>query len=348
MLLLHDAGAAEQLVQRQHRVVSRVIGVMTGRPVGHLVAVTHSVIVGNRDRLVVRHQEAILRAGRRAPRTHARVGARLVEIDRRAAAFLVGAGIGGQPLFMGAPAEFRRLHAFRKEAFDRPGVDEHIARLRVLGDLGVAFGDVHALHAERLGELGPAFARRRRIDRLAEIAGDVEQCLLDEPRHHAGVGPAGGDRRRAAGIAAARRQHGFAQRVVGTRFRPQRRVEIEARPRLHDRVDVEHVEFTGELHERHRRRIDRQVHAEALAFAAGQQRGQQFAVIVLRHRRLDIANAPLVEQRAIGIIGIDDDETAAVEGEVTLDERQGPLADGAEADHHDGAGDRPVNRPVGH
>ena len=78
--LLHLAGAAEQLVQRQHRVVRRVVGVVAGRPVDDVVPVPQREVVGDRDRLVVRDQEAVLRAGRRAPGAHARIGARLQQV----------------------------------------------------------------------------------------------------------------------------------------------------------------------------------------------------------------------------------------------------------------------------
>ena len=61
------AGLAEQFVQRQHRVVARVIGVVAGRPIDHLAAVAQGEIVGDRDQLVVGDQEAVLRLGGRRP-----------------------------------------------------------------------------------------------------------------------------------------------------------------------------------------------------------------------------------------------------------------------------------------
>ena len=50
-LRLHLALRAEHLVQRQHRVVGGMIGVVAGRPIDHLLAVAHREIVGDRDRL---------------------------------------------------------------------------------------------------------------------------------------------------------------------------------------------------------------------------------------------------------------------------------------------------------
>ena len=63
---------------------------------------------------------------------------------------------------------------------------------------------------------------------------------------------------------------------------------------------------------------------------------------------MDEADAALVEELAIGIVRIDDDEALLVEFEVTLDQRQGSLADRSEADHHDRARDAPVLRPMRH
>ena len=63
---------------------------------------------------------------------------------------------------------------------------------------------------------------------------------------------------------------------------------------------------------------------------------------------MDEADAAIIEELAIGIVRIDDDEALLVEFEVTLDQRQGALADRAEADHHDRAGDAPVLRPMRH
>ena len=63
---------------------------------------------------------------------------------------------------------------------------------------------------------------------------------------------------------------------------------------------------------------------------------------------MDEADAALVEEFAVGIVRIDDDEALLIELEVALDQRQGSLADRSEADHHDRAGDAPVPGPMGH
>ena len=342
------AGAAEHLVQRQHRVVAGVIGVVAGRPVDDLAAVAQREVVGDRDRLVVGDQEAVLRARGRRPRAHPRVGARLQQVDRGAAAGLVLAAVRRHPFLVRAPAELGRLHALRQEALDRPGVDEDVHRLRALGALGVALGDVDALDADLLGEPAPVLAGLRLAELELEIARDVEQRLLDEPRHHARIGAAAGDRRRAARLAAPRRQHGFAQRIVRARLRPELGVEVEARPRLDHGVDVERADLAGELHDVERGGVDRQVDAKPLPAARGQQRRQQLAVILPGHRLVDEADAALVEQLAVLVLRIDDDEARLVEGEMALDQRQRAFADRAEADHHDGTVDAAVHGPLGH
>src|SRR3546814_8627148 len=62
------------------------------------------------------------------------------------------------------------------------------------GALGIALGDVDALHAEALHEPCPILAagRRARIQARIQVgvSGDVQQRLLHEPRHHARVGAA--------------------------------------------------------------------------------------------------------------------------------------------------------------
>jgi hypothetical protein len=153
-----------------------------------------------------------------------------------------------------------------------------------------------------------SLAALRLLVRDAGVAGDVEQRLLDEPRHHARVGAAAGDRGRPARILAPRGQRRFAQREVGPGRGPLGGVEIEACPGLVDRVDIERAEFAAELHDVDRRSVDREVDAKALAAALGQQRRQKLAVIVAGQRRLHEADAALVEQVLVLLDRIDDRE----------------------------------------
>ncbi len=105
------AGLAEQLMQRQHRVVAGVVGVVTGRAVDGLAAVSQREEVRDRDRFVMRDQEAVLRLGRRRPRAHPRIGAGLGQVDCRLTAGLMLKAVLRQLLLMGTPAELGRLHA---------------------------------------------------------------------------------------------------------------------------------------------------------------------------------------------------------------------------------------------
>ena len=101
---------------------------MHGRAIAHLVAFAMRVVVGDRDRLVMGDQEAVIGTFERRPAPDARRRARAIEKDRGAAAEFVAAAIGRKMPLMRAPAELGRLHAFGDEAVDRPGVDE-FARL---------------------------------------------------------------------------------------------------------------------------------------------------------------------------------------------------------------------------
>ncbi len=149
-------GRARHLVQRQHRVVARVIGVVAGRPVDRLAALAQREVVGDRDRLVVGDQEAVLGLRGRRPGAHPRAGARPRQVDRGVAAEVVPVAVRRQRLLVRAPAELGGLQALRDEALDRPGVDELAARLGVARALGVALGDVDALDAERAASAAPS------------------------------------------------------------------------------------------------------------------------------------------------------------------------------------------------
>ena len=94
--------------------------------------------------------------------------------------------------------------------------------------------------------------------------------------------------------------------------------------------------------------VDREVDAEALPAAFGQERREELAVVVRRHGLLDEADAALVEEPRSLSLRIDDHEAALVELEMALDQRQHAFADRAEADHHDRAGDAAVDGPSGH
>ncbi len=286
-----------------------------------------------------------LRGG--GPRAHPRAGARPLEVDRRVAAEVVPRRAGRHRLFVRAPAELGRLHAFRQEAFHRPGVDELAARLGVAGALGVALGDVDALDAGALHQPRPVLAGLRFDEVELELAGDVEQRLLHHPGHHAGIGAAAAHRGDAARAPTAQIQQTFTQRVVRALRDRAVAVGVEARPRLHHGVDVEGVDVLAELHQVDRGGVDRQVDHHAAPRPAGEQGGEHLAVVLLGDRQVHEPDLALVQQVTIAVIGRNDDEFRAVEGDVPLDQRQGALADRPEADHHDRAVETGMQRPVG-
>ena len=209
----------------------------------------------------------MLRLRGRRPGAHARAGARALQVDRGVAAEVVACAVRRQRLLVRAPAELGRLQAFGDEALDRPGVDELAARLRVAGALGVALGDVDALDAEALHQPRPVLARLRLGDVELEVGREVEQRLLDHPRHHAGIGAAAADRGDAARTAAAHVEHALAQRIVRALRDRSVRVGIEAGPRLAHRVDVEGVDVLAEVHQVGRGGVDREVDDHAAAAA---------------------------------------------------------------------------------
>ena len=346
---LRLAAIAEHLVQREDGVVAGMVGVVASGAIGHLaMLVAHRIVVGDRDRLVVGDEEAVLRAGCRAPAAHACVGTWLLEVDRRLAALLVLLGVLRHPVFMGAPAEFRGLQAFGDEALNGPGVPEDVKRLGVLGALRVALRDVDTLDAQLLHELRPAFAILGRgfLETQPRLVCKVHQGLLDEPGDHAGIGAAGGDGRRAAGVLRLLAADRFAQRVVGAFGVFHRGVEVEAEPGFDDRVDIEHVQLAAELHQVERPGVDREIDAETLAAAIGEKRLQEGLVVVFRDMCPDMSDAvPGKDLRSV-VARIDNHHPALVELEVTFDERQGSATDGAEADHHDRARDFAMHRVV--
>ena len=286
---------------------------------------------------VVRDEIALDRAGERRPTPHPRAGAGTREIDRRIAAERVARTLGRHVLLVRAPAEFRRLHPFRQEAVDRPGVDEFVLLLGDAGALRVAFGDVDALHAEVARQPGPVVARGR-CGGTAEVARQMQQRALDQMAHHAGIGAVCHHRGRVSAVAA-QRQRRFAHGVVGAFGDRLVGIGIAARRRFDARIKIQHAEFAAQFDQRDRRDSDREVDQEA---AAGQQRRQDGAQRVRLQRHLLEPDAGEFGDGARRIIGIDDHHALARHVEMPQDERQCALADRAEADHHQGSVDAGV------
>ena len=334
------------LVQREHRVVAGVIGVVAGRPVRHLAVLAEREVVRDRDRFVVGDHKAVLRLGGRSPGSHPGAGARLGQVDGGLAAEIMMMAARRKRLLVRAPAQLGGLHAFGYEAFDRPCVDEGPVRLGLARALGIAFGDVDALDAGALHELRPSVAGVGLVGSDADITHDIEQRALDHPGDHARIGTATAHRRDPAGSAPTQLDHAFTQRIVRTRRRRQGAVGIEAGPGLDHRIDVERIDVPGELHQLDRRGVDRQIHHQAAPGPKREQGREHVAIVRLGQCHMDKSDLPLVEQRAIVVVRRDHHELGAIENDVPLDQRQGAFADRAEPDHHDRAIESRVHRPV--
>ena len=345
MVPLLDRARTEGLVQRQHGVVAGVVGVVAGRPVVRRRRIAHRVVVGDRDRLVMGDEKAVLRPRRRAPAVHLGDRARPGDPDRGAAARVEAVAVLRLPGLVGAPAEFGRLEALGDETLDRPGVDEGAEPLVARALLGVALGDMDAPDAERLHQPRPAVAVLRHRSALPGIGGQPQQRLLDEPAHHSRIGAAAGDRRRAARVPRLLVAHRLAQRVVGPR-RVVPGLEVEPGPGLDHGVDIEHPHLAAEFHQVERRGIDREIDAEAAPLL--EDAAEELAVIRLGHRALDMPDAALGEEGVVGDLGLDHHHLARVVVEMPLDQRQGAAPDRAEADHHDRPVDAAVIRIGGH
>src|ERR1700692_3836317 len=136
----------------------------------------------------MRDQEAVEMSRLRSPGANPGARAGTIQIDRAARADRVPPAVRREMLLMRTPSEFGGLSSFADEAVDRPGIDELVRDLRHIGDLRIAFGDMHDFDAERLGKPGPGFAvaGRSRVD--TRVLGDVEQGLLDQVRPQTRIG----------------------------------------------------------------------------------------------------------------------------------------------------------------
>src|SRR5271170_7082883 len=127
-------------------------------PISNSHAIHDRVVVRQRYRFGMSDKKSMEMPGLGCPGANSSTRPRPIQIDGAAGAVLVPAAIGREMLFMCAPAEFRGLRAFADEAVDGPGIHEFIGHLWHIGDLRVAFRDVHHLDAECLRELGPSGA----------------------------------------------------------------------------------------------------------------------------------------------------------------------------------------------
>ena len=237
---------------------------------------------------------------------------------------------------MRAPAELGRLAAFADEAVDRPGVDELAEALRHLRDLRVALGDVDHLHLQLVRQRRPLLARARIAGVDAGVGREIQQRLLDEVRHQAGIRAVRQHRRRTVLVRLAQRERFLAQRVIRAPGRRDRRIGVTAGPRLDARVEVQRALLVRELDQRDARDVDRQVQQEV---AAADQRIEHLAVIVARERVDDELDAVLRGLALARLFRGDDGDALGLDADVTQHERQHALADAAETDEDQAAGE---------
>ena len=205
--------------------------------------------------------------------------------------------------------------------------------------LRVTLGDVDDLHPQAVSEVCPfpPVLRHDGID--AGIAGDVEQCFLDEMRDDAGVGAVGEHRRRAGGIARAQGERAVPQRIVGALRRREVGIRVPAGPRLDAGVEIERALFLAELDQRHRRDVDREVEEEV---AGAEQRVQHRAVVLAGQRLDDKPYAVTLRLLVAHVLRGDDRDPFRGHADVAANKRQYALTDATETDDHQIAGESRV------
>eukprot|EP00037_Helgoeca_nana_P019657 m.192717 g.192717 ORF g.192717 m.192717 type:complete len:427 (+) comp24957_c0_seq1:1436-2716(+) len=261
LFLLFDVVLAGKLVQREHGVIARMVRVVDSRTVDHLVTLPYSEVVGDRDRLVVSHEEPVEWTFGRRPGPHLCGASRSVQEDGGISSKLVVLAVYREILFVGSPSELGWLASFADEAIDAPGVDK-LSRTFGLGlaHLGVPLGDVDGLDPELLRESTPPLACRRLGDLNPSVLGNVEQCPLDVVRDEPRVGAVGRDRgHRLWAELFAEGEHLLPLGVVAPLARGKRCICVASEPRLDHRVEVHHLAVVAELHEIARSSVDRQV-----------------------------------------------------------------------------------------
>ncbi len=282
----------------------------------------------------MRDEKSVEVSRRRRPRAHTGAGARPIQVDGTARAGFVPPAVGRKMLLMRAPPQLRRLRAFADKTIDRPGIHEFVGLLRHIGNLGVAFGHVNDLDAQRLRQLRPAGAVLRNAGLHARVLGDVQERLFDQVRHQAGIGAMREDRRRRILVPLAQPQGLQAHGVIAARFDRHAGVRIAAGPRFNAGIQIQRAALTRQLQERHTGYIHRQIQQEI----AGAEGGLQNPAVVLgRQRRLDEFHAKFLGFRVALVFGRDDGDAIRRSADVTQDQRQDTLSDAAETDHDDPA-----------
>ena len=280
-------------------------------------------------------------AGQRRPGAHARGGARLRQVDRRATTEVMTLAVTREILFMGAPAQLRRLLAFGHEAIDRPGVDELVGLLGNAGHLRVALGHMHDLHADAAGQLGPLLARGGFGRLQLRIAGQLQQRLLDEVRDQARVGAMRHHRSGATRIRGTQGQRFLAQGVVGALGHRRARIGIATGPGLDAGVQVHGALFPAVLDERQAGDVDRNIEEEV---TAAEQRLEDAAVVLAHQRFTDEFHAEFLRFLRARVLRGHDSDAFGLDADVAQDQRQDTLPDAAKTDNQDTTREINVNR----
>ena len=185
------------------------------------------------------------------------------------------------------------------------------------------------LHLQLVRQSRPLLARARIAGVDAGVGREIQQRLLDEVRHQAGIRAVRQHRRRTVLVRLAQGERFLAQRVVGAPGRRDRRVGVTAGPRLDARIEIQRALLVRELDQRDARNVDRQVQQE---IAAADQRIEHLAVVVARERVDDELDAVLRRLALARFVRRDDGDALGLDADVTQHERQHALADTAETD----------------
>src|SRR5262249_62264964 len=176
--------------------------------------------------------------------------------------------------------------AFGDNRLYRSGIDELVARVWRVCTLRVPLGDVDAFDAGPLHQASPILPGRRFNEIELQILGDVDQPLLDHPRHHAGVCSAAAHRGNPTGPATTEVKYALAQGIIRPLRKRAGAVHIKPGPGLDDGIDVERIDVLAKFHQVDRRRIDREIDDHASARTDGEKRLEDLTIVVAGDRQM--------------------------------------------------------------
>ena len=201
------------------------------------------------------------------------------------------------------------------------------------------------LDAELVRERGPSLSRRGIACIDTGIGGDVEQRLLHEVRHEAGIRAVRQHRGWRTGKLDPEGKGFLAHGIVRPLRRRHRRVRVPAEPRFDAGIEIQRALLRAQLHQRDARDVHRQIQQEV---AATDQRIEDALVVVARDRLLDEAHAELGSLSAAGVLGRHDRDAFGRNADVPQDQRQDSLADAAEPDDQEPAWEIHMDTMLGH